>query len=434
MSVLVVTDSSACLPPALATEYGITVLDFHAEGEGEDETTAGLGALELTACYARLLERGGDDGVVALHISKELSGTWSSASQAAAVLDGRVEVIDTMSGGMVIGQAAIAAARCADDGGSLDECRGVAQHAIDTGQLWLFVNRLDTLARGGRLTAGQRLLSTALAIKPIMHLAGGRLELAAKTRTRSKAMERMVTLAANAYRGVAEGLLPAEELEDSESAASESDGPEDPEGSEGAESRDPAATVAASEADEVTATVDTDGADSADDADGVDAAGDSDDSDEAVSPSDDDSAGNDEVVEDAGTGESAEKPESDDASERPRIFSFGGRDKADKEKADKPDKAEKTDKTDKAEKPEKAESERSRSRRRGEDLVPLVDLPRVPMHLAVHHREAEEAAEQLRANLREKLPDCVVISVVDISHAMAVHTGPGALGVSLVQD
>ncbi|MDN6386569.1 MAG: DegV family protein, partial [Corynebacterium sp.] len=99
MSVLVVTDSSACLPPALATEYGITVLDFHAEGEGEDETTAGLGALELTACYARLLERGGDDGVVALHISKELSGTWSSASQAAAVLDGRVEVIDTMSGG-----------------------------------------------------------------------------------------------------------------------------------------------------------------------------------------------------------------------------------------------------------------------------------------------------------------------------------------------
>lgn len=419
MSVLVVTDSSACLPPALATEYGITVLDFHAEGEGEDETTAGLGALELTACYARLLERGGDDGVVALHISKELSGTWSSASQAAAVLDGRVEVIDTMSGGMVIGQAAIAAARCADDGGSLDECRGVAQHAIDTGQLWLFVNRLDTLARGGRLTAGQRLLSTALAIKPIMHLAGGRLELAAKTRTRSKAMERMVTLAANAYRGVAEGLLPAEEPEGSESLASESDGPE------GSEAQDPAATVAASEVDEVTATVDTDGVDSVDDADDVDAAGDSGDSDDAVSPSDGGSAGNDGATEDAGTGESAEKPESDDTSERPRIFSFGGRDKADKEKADR---------ADKAEKPEKPESERSRARRRGEDLVPLVDLPRVPMHLAVHHREAEEAAEQLRANLREKLPDCVVISVVDISHAMAVHTGPGALAVSLVQD
>ncbi|MGP9723841.1 DegV family protein [Corynebacterium sp. AOP40-9SA-29] len=430
MSVLVVTDSSACLPPALATEYGITVLDFHAEGEGEDETTAGLGALELTACYARLLERGGDDGVVALHISKELSGTWSSASQAAAVLDGRVEVIDTMSGGMVIGQAAIAAARCADDGGSLEECRGVAQHAIDTGQLWLFVNRLDTLARGGRLTAGQRLLSTALAIKPIMHLAGGRLELAAKTRTRSKAMERMVTLAANAYRDVAEALLPAEELDEPDElvAASESDDVE-------SKAQDSAATVAASESDEVTSPVDTDGADDVEDSSGAGedlAVSD----DESVEPAEDaETADSDEATEvaeaaePAGVAESSEVPDSAAPSDRPRIFNFGGRDRADKtEKSDKTDKAEKTDKSD------KAESERSRSRRRSEEQVVLVDLPRVPMHLAVHHREAEEAAEQLRANLREKLPDCVVISVVDISHAMAVHTGPGALAVSLVQD
>lgn len=427
MSVLVVTDSSACLPPALATEYGITVLDFHAEGEGDDETTAGLGALELTACYARLLERGGDDGVVALHISKELSGTWSSASQAAAVLDGRVEVIETMSGGMVIGQAAIAAARCADDGGSLDECRGAAQHAIDTGQLWLFVNRLDTLARGGRLTAGQRLLSTALAIKPIMHLAGGRLELAAKTRTRSKAMERMVTLATNAYRDVAEALLPTESTEQSESQevpepSEEADtAAEDAEPSEG-----PVATAA--ETDVVVA-----------------ANGDAQAAGERGRNSEHGEHGTGDEG-DTGTADGADRADGDvsddedgeDSSEtpdRPRIFSFGGRDKPDR--SDKPDKGEKPEKTDKSEKPEKSdksEHERLRLRRRAEEQVPLRDLPRVPMHLAVHHREAEDAAEELRANLREQLPECVVISVVDISHAMAVHTGPGALAVSMVQD
>jgi fatty acid-binding protein DegV len=377
MTVMVVTDSSACLPPALAAEYGITVLDFHAEGEGDDETTAGLGALELTACYARLLERGGDDGVVALHISKELSGTWSSASQAAAVLDGRVEVIDTMSGGMVIGQAAIAAARCAGDGGSLDECRGAAQHAIDTGQLWLFVNRLDTLARGGRLTAGQRLLSTALAIKPIMHLAGGRLELAAKTRTRSKAMERMVTLAANAYREAAEALLPPPD-----------DGDEPEPGPELAE--------------------DVESSPSGDATEGSAA--------DAASP------------ETTGTAEErTQEPdgehEPDGSADRPRIFSFGGRDKS-----------EKTDRHDKHDRAEKPEHERLRLRRRSGEQVPLHELPRVPMHLAVHHREVEDVAEELRANLREHLPECVVISVVDISHSMAVHTGPGALAVSLVQD
>ncbi|MDN5684213.1 DegV family protein [Corynebacterium glyciniphilum] len=427
MSVLVVTDSSACLPPVLATEYGITVLDFHAEGEGDDETTAGLGALELTACYARLLERGGDDGVVALHISKELSGTWSSASQAAAVLDGRVEVIETMSGGMVIGQAAIAAARCADDGGSLDECRGAAQHAIDTGQLWLFVNRLDTLARGGRLTAGQRLLSTALAIKPIMHLAGGRLELAAKTRTRSKAMERMVTLATNAYRDVAEALLPTESTEQSESQevpepSEEADtAAEDAEPSEG-----PVATAA--ETDVVVA-----------------ANGDAQAAGERGRNSEHGEHGTGDEG-DTGTADGADRADGDvsddedgeDSSEtpdRPRIFSFGGRDKPDR--SDKPDKGEKPEKTDKSEKPEKSdksEHERLRLRRRAEEQVPLRDLPRVPMHLAVHHREAEDAAEELRANLREQLPECVVISVVDISHAMAVHTGPGALAVSMVQD
>lgn len=421
MSVLVVTDSSACLPPALATEYGITVLDFHAEGEGDDETTAGLGALELTACYARLLERGGDDGVVALHISKELSGTWSSASQAAAVLDGRVEVIDTMSGGMVIGQAAIAAARCADDGGSLDECRGAAQHVIDTGQLWLFVNRLDTLARGGRLTAGQRLLSTALAIKPIMHLAGGRLELAAKTRTRSKAMERMVTLATNAYRDVAEALLPTESTGSTEQSESSEDGEAAEEtGTAAVEAEDaePTAGPVAREAGADTVVPADDGVQAADRHDeyGTD--------DEGGTGTTDGADGADGADRDVSDDEDGE--DTSETQDRPRIFNFGGRDKSDK-----PDKGEKSEKTDKA---EKSEHERLRLRRRAEEQVPLRDLPRVPMHLAVHHREAEDAAEELRANLREQLPECVVISVVDISHAMAVHTGPGALAVSMVQD
>lgn len=418
MSVLVVTDSSACLPPALATEYGITVLDFHAEGEGDDETTAGLGALELTACYARLLERSGDDGVVALHISKELSGTWSSASQAAAVLDGRVEVIDTMSGGMVIGQAAIAAARCADEGGSLDECRGAAQHVIDTGQLWLFVNRLDTLARGGRLTAGQRLLSTALAIKPIMHLAGGRLELAAKTRTRSKAMERMVTLAANAYRDVAEALLPSE--------SSSEDGDTGEDAGTADEGADTTAEHAKSSEETVARITESDVVVRADgnghDTDDADDAGD----DNVPDDGDEQSAS---AVSDKPGPESLDADDVSESPDRPRIFNFGGRDRSDKA-----DKSEKSDKTDKAEKSEKTEHERLRLRRRAEEQVPLRDLPRVPMHLAVHHREAEDAAEELRANLRGQLPECVVISVVDISHAMAVHTGPGALAVSLVQD
>jgi fatty acid-binding protein DegV len=55
------------------------------------------------------------------------------------------------------------------------------------------------------------------------------------------------------------------------------------------------------------------------------------------------------------------------------------------------------------------------------------------MHLAVHQFGDEEAAGQLREQLREALPECVVISMVDITPAIAVHTGPGAIGVTLVR-
>ncbi len=459
MTVKVVTDSSACLPPALAAEYGITVLDFHAEGKGDEETTAGLGALELTACYARLLERGGDDGVVAVHISKELSGTWSSASQAASVLGDTVAVLDTQSAGMVVGQAAIAAARCADEGGSLDECRGVAQQAIDSGHLWLFLGKTDAMARGGRLSAGQRLLSTALAIKPILHLTGGKLELVAKTRTQAKAMDRLVTLVEAEYRAVAEA------------AAEEAD----------AEAAD--ATVAAASSDEVSVQV-TDAAGSAaaaDDADDAESSTgaaaadtaegaepleppvspeppeDSEDTGDSVaadsdpevpdSESDSDSDGDSDDVADSESGTPAASDSEAQVTVdtepvyRPRIFSFGSKDKGDRSDKAEKDKAEKAEKAERAEKEQASKDRADKSDKadkadkdKADHQVPLADLPCVPMHLAVHHNEAEEVAEQLRASLRETLPGCVVISVVDVTHSMAVHTGPGAVGVSLVRD
>nr|WP_318532640.1 DegV family protein [Corynebacterium terpenotabidum] len=55
------------------------------------------------------------------------------------------------------------------------------------------------------------------------------------------------------------------------------------------------------------------------------------------------------------------------------------------------------------------------------------------MHLDIHQAGCPEIAEQLRQDLREKLPDCVVISVVDLSPALIVHTGPEAVGITFVR-
>ena len=460
MTVHVVTDSTACLPPALADEYGITVLDIHTRGQiptkgadapgvtedvADDEagnkdadkdadkdsdkdaapadagsvgeigdtddaddpgdvaddagtgdsgkqeedapTTAGLGPLELTAAYARLLERGGDEGVVALHLSRELSSTWTSATQAAGVFHGLVEVLDTRSAGMVLGQAAIAAAQASAAGGTLAECTAAAQHVLDGAEVWLYVHRLDAMARGGRLSTAQRLLSTALAIKPILHLAGGKIELAAKTRTQSKAMARLVSLAESAYRTAAtpapapetdEDAADAEEAVDTQDSADSTDSEGTP--PDAGDAVETVEDTQAAEATEVTEAADT----------------------EAPQAGTDDDASDDgaDSADDADTSGEAERQQQQEEG-RPRVFTFGG-------------------------------DHEFRLRKRKEAPVPLSELPAVPMHLDIHQAGCPEIAEELRATLRADLPDCVVISVVDLSPALMVHTGPEAIGITLV--
>ena len=194
MNVQVVTDSASSLTPEMAQAAGVTIVDLHTSEDGPEQTTAGLGALELTAAYARLLERGGDSGVVAIHISKELSATWSNANTAAGIFDGLVEVLDTDSVAMCNGFAAMKAAEVAQAGGSLEEVARAAKDLIAESSMYLYLHRLDSMRKGGRLSPGQTLLSTALAIKPILRLADGKIALAAKTRTQRKAMEKLVEI------------------------------------------------------------------------------------------------------------------------------------------------------------------------------------------------------------------------------------------------
>lgn len=149
MNVQVVTDSASSLTPEMAQAAGVTIVDLHTSEDGPEQTTAGLGALELTAAYARLLERGGDSGVVAIHISKELSATWSNANTAAGIFDGLVEVLDTDSVAMCNGFAAMKAAEVAQAGGSLEEVARAAKDLIAESSMYLYLHRLDSMRKGG---------------------------------------------------------------------------------------------------------------------------------------------------------------------------------------------------------------------------------------------------------------------------------------------
>lgn len=208
MAVRIVTDSSSGLPADIVEDLDITVLDLHVMKkevrDGMEVSTSGLSTLELVAAYARQLERGSDDGVVGLHLSGALSSTHSAAEAAAAVFDDTVRIVGTGTVGMAIGAAAMAAATRAKNGADLEECMATAVDTLDRSATWVYLHKIDGLRRSGRMSAGTAMLSAAtLATKPIMQIVEGRLELAGKTRTQTKAFTKLVELVAEGARGEA---------------------------------------------------------------------------------------------------------------------------------------------------------------------------------------------------------------------------------------
>ncbi len=196
--VQVVVDDSACLEPAVAEKNGIFVVPLEITNTDNEVSTSAISPLQLCATYARALERSNDAGVIAIHVAKGLSATWSNAQTAASVLD-RVEVIDTAARGAgvgaALGAAAIRAAKAAAAGANLERCKAIVEDTLAHSTMWFSVPKLDSLRRGGRMSAGQAMWSDVLAMKPIVTVREGQLSVVAKCRTEAKVREKLVELA-----------------------------------------------------------------------------------------------------------------------------------------------------------------------------------------------------------------------------------------------
>jgi len=136
------------------------------------------------------------DAVVGVFISSELSGTVPNAQAAQAQLpDLTIRIVDSLSTSMGLGFIALAAARAAAAGLSLDEVVAVAEEMRDRVHVLFTVDTLEYLHRGGRIGGAKRFLGTALNIKPLLHLEGGRVEPLTQVRTKHKAVARMLEIA-----------------------------------------------------------------------------------------------------------------------------------------------------------------------------------------------------------------------------------------------
>jgi DegV family protein with EDD domain len=215
--VAIVTDSTAYLPPRTMERHGITavpltvVLGDQALEEGTEISARSLALAlqkrrsvttsrpspEVFAETYRRIAESGVTGIVSLHLSAEFSGTYDAAVLAAREAPVPVRVVDTGMVAMALGFCALAAAESAEAGGTVDEAVTAAEKRAAGTYAYFYVDTLDYLRRGGRIGAAQALLGSALAVKPLLQLDGGRIELLEKVRTAGKAIARLEEIVAD---------------------------------------------------------------------------------------------------------------------------------------------------------------------------------------------------------------------------------------------
>ena len=218
MTVKVITDSVADLPPEVVKELGITViplvLRFGAETyrDGVDltpgqfyqklKTSRAFPATSVpppdsyAEAYDKLAEEA--DGIVVVAVSARLSATHEVASQAVGHMKKkcRVEVIDSETATMAEGFIVMKAARAARDGAKLAEVIAVTHKNITRADFLAAFDTLEYLRRGGRIGRAQALLGSMLKVNPLITLKDGLVEAAGRTRSRARAIDRLYDFAA----------------------------------------------------------------------------------------------------------------------------------------------------------------------------------------------------------------------------------------------
>lgn len=213
----IVTDSATDLPPEAVRDLGITVvpLSIHFGDrtyvDGKDIDTAGFYRLLKTEHVhprtaqppAGLFEQAyrsiaaGGDEIIAITLAASLSGTYNSAALAAQnVPEARVTLIDSRTASMATGSLVLRAARMAHEGATVQEIEATVRDMMRRLSVALLVDTLTYLQRGGRIGRASSMVGTMLNIKPILTVRDGEVAPLKRVRTRGKALQEMVSMAA----------------------------------------------------------------------------------------------------------------------------------------------------------------------------------------------------------------------------------------------
>lgn len=214
--IVVVTDSNSGITQKEAKELGIEVIPmpfninddtfledinltqeqfYEKLTEGADIYTSQPSIESVTKLWDKLLEE--YDEIVHIPMSSGLSGSCQTAMMLAQDYEGKVFVADNQRISVTQRQSAIDAKMLAEKGKSGAEIKKILEDTKFDSSIYITLDTLKYLKKGGRITPAAAALGTLLKLKPVLQIQGEKLDAFSKARTMKQAKSTMINAVKN---------------------------------------------------------------------------------------------------------------------------------------------------------------------------------------------------------------------------------------------
>lgn len=210
-SVAILTDSNSGITQEQARQLGVYVIpmpfyingelyleginltqeDFYKRLEEDAEITTSQPSLgEMAEKWDEILKE--KDQIVFIPMSSGLSGTCQTASMLAGDYEGKVEVVNNQRISVTQRQSVMDAKMLADQGKTARQIKEILEKEKKESSIYITLETLKYLKKGGRITASAAAVGTVLNIKPVLQIQGEKLDAFAKTRGKAQAKKLML--------------------------------------------------------------------------------------------------------------------------------------------------------------------------------------------------------------------------------------------------
>ena len=209
--IAIVTDSNSGITQKEGKELGISVIpmpfyindelyfeditltqeEFYQKlDEDADIKTSQPAPGDVLDLWEKLLED--HDEIVHIAMSSGLSSSCATAAMLADDYDGKVQVVDNQRISVTQRQSVADAMKLAEEGKSAKEIKDILEaDKLDSG-IFIMVDTLKYLKKGGRVTSAGAAIGTVLGIKPVLQIHGEKLDAFTKTRGVKQAKKKMI--------------------------------------------------------------------------------------------------------------------------------------------------------------------------------------------------------------------------------------------------